>query len=133
MTIAQADPMLAPGVQRLRPDDHFMIVAETDASPMHVGALLFLDVPPEKLPAIRERIARQIAERLPATPLLCRLVHSPEAYDSDVWADLAMCDLDYHVSSVRLEDADDAAIRAFVAVASMERLDLARPPFRLFV
>lgn len=125
--------MLAPGVRRLRPDDHFMIVAETDASPMHVGALLFLDVPEADRPGLRERIARQIAERLPATPLLCRLVASPEGYDSDAWAELAGCDLDYHVAAMRLEDGGEAAIQTFVATCSMERLDLARPPFRLFV
>ena len=125
--------MLAPGVRRLRPDDHFMIVAETDASPMHVGALLFLDVPPAERPGLRERIARQIAERLPATPLLCRLVASPDGYDSDAWAELAGCDLDYHVTSARLDDGGEATIRAFLPTCSMERLDLARPPFRLFV
>ena len=36
---------LVPGVRRMRPDDHFMVLSETDASPMHVGALILLAVP----------------------------------------------------------------------------------------
>lgn len=121
------DPMA--GLTRLRPDDHFMILAETDASPMHVGALLLFDaVPPDFLGAIR----RQFAERLPATPLLVSLVEAPEGYDSDVWADRATCDFDYHVAQVTMP-LDPAGLRADVARRSMERLDLARAPFRAFV
>ena len=121
------------GVRRMRPDDHFMVVAETDASPMHVGALLYLDVPPGERAGLAAAMRRQLAERLAATPLLCRLVPSPDGYDSDIWADLAACELDYHVTPVPLPGGDDAAIRAFVAKASMDRLDLSRPPFRMFV
>ncbi|MET0370380.1 MAG: wax ester/triacylglycerol synthase domain-containing protein [Sphingobium sp.] len=122
-------PGALPGLTRLRPDDHFMMLSETDASPMHVGALLlFAHVPSDFGPAIR----RQFAERLPATPLLTRLVEAPEGYDSDVWADLAACDLDYHLT--RIGDAlDPVALRAAVAQLSMERLDLSRAPFRGFV
>ena len=39
------DEMLVAGVRRLRPDDHFLVLVETDATPMHVGALILLDVP----------------------------------------------------------------------------------------
>lgn len=121
------------GLRRMRPDDHFMVVAETEASPMHVGALLYLDVPSGERAGLAAAMKRQLAERLPATPLLCRLVSSPDGCDSDVWADLATCDLDYHVTSVRLERGDEADIRSLIAKVSMERLDLSRPPFRMFV
>ncbi len=117
----------------MRPDDHFMVVAETDASPMHLGSLLFLDVPVEKRAAFPEAMRRQLLERLPATPLLSRLAQSPDGYDSDIWMDLATCDLDYHAPVVSLPDGDEAAVRAFVAQASMERLDLSYPPFRLYI
>lgn len=125
--------LLCPGVRRVRPDDHFMIVAETDASPMHVGTLLFLDVPEAERPGLAAAFRRQLAQRLPATPLLSRLVEAPEGYDSDVWADVATCDLERQVRGVPLPQGDEAAIRAFVAAASMERLDLSRPPFQAFV
>ncbi|MDO7842294.1 wax ester/triacylglycerol synthase domain-containing protein [Sphingomonas immobilis] len=118
-----------PGLARLRPDDHFMILSETDASPMHVGALLLFDAVPA---GFAETIRRQVSERLPATPLLARLVEAPEGYDSDVWADVAACDLDYHLTRVS-QPLDPVALRAAVADLSMERLDLARAPFRGFV
>jgi WS/DGAT/MGAT family acyltransferase len=118
-----------PGLMRLRPDDHFMILSETDASPMHVGALLLFDEAGDDLLAM---IRRQFTERLAGTPLLARLVEAPEGYDSDAWADLATCDPDYHVTGISTP-FDPVALRAEVARLSMERLDLARPPFRAFV
>lgn len=124
---------LVAGARRVRPDDHFMILAETDASPMHIGTLMFLDVPAGEREGLTDAIRRQVVERLPATPLLARLVQSPGGYDSDVWADIASCDLDRHVSSVRIEGGEDADVRAFVARASMERLDLEHPPFAICV
>lgn len=125
---------LAPGVRRLRPDDHFMMLAESDASPMHVGALLILAVPEAEKADFLAAARRQIAERLPHTPLLARLVQAPDGYDSDVWADLAACDMDYHVQHVAADrDWTDAMLREDVARHSMERLDLSRPPFRAFV
>ncbi|MEY4238975.1 MAG: hypothetical protein RL339_1576 [Pseudomonadota bacterium] len=123
------DPLeLVPGVRRLRPDDHFMILAETDASPMHVGALLLLDVPPAERPELTSRFRQQLAARLPATPLLVRLVEAPDGFDSDVWAELAAADLDVHV----VEEAD---IDLFAAIArlNLERLDLRCPPFKAHV
>src|SRR5690606_1919737 len=86
--------ILAPGVRRLRPDDHFMILSETDASPMHVGALILLDVPTDEQAGFALAIRRQFADRLPATPLLVRLHEAPEGYDSDVWREMARADLE---------------------------------------
>ncbi len=119
---------LAPGVRRLRVDDHFMVLTETDASPMHVGALILLDVPTDDRAGLAVKLRRQVAQRLPATPLLARLVQAPDGYDSDVWADLAGADMDWHV----VEEQGDDLLGA-VAARNMERLDLARPPFRLHV
>lgn len=125
---------LAPGVRRLRPDDHFMVLSETDASPMHIGALIILDQPPAGSDAVYGLLRRQFEERLASTPLSCRLAQAPDGYDSDVWADVAVCDLDYHLTLVPSEsDLDDEALRSFVATACMERLDLSRAPFRAFV
>lgn len=120
---------MTSGLTPLRPDDHFMILSETDASPMHVGALLLFDDRPDDFAAT---IRRQFVERLPGTPLLVRLVEAPDGYDSDVWADLATCDLDYHFTQISTL-LDALALRAEVARLSMERLDLRRPPFRAFV
>ena len=132
MTQAAAPLDLVPGVRRLRPDDHFMILSETDASPMHVGALLLLSVPEAEKPGFADAIRRQFAQRLAHTPLLVRLAQSPDGYDSDVWADLGACDLDAQVEAVRDGPTDEGALRAWVARASMGRLDLSHPPFKAF-
>ena len=122
--------ILAPGVRRLRPDDHFMILSETDASPMHVGALILLDVPGGRHADFVTAIRRQFADRLPATPLLVRLHEAPDGYDSDVWADIARVALD---TLVAVEPHDGAwsepDLYAAVAALNMRRLDLSGPPF----
>lgn len=119
---------LVPGVRRMRPDDHFMVLTETDASPMHVGALLLLDVPEDERAGLTAMLRSHLAERLPATPLLARLVQAPEGYDSDVWAEVARADMTAHV----FEEAG-IDLRAEVARINLERLDLSRPPFMAHV
>lgn len=124
-----ANPLeLVPGVRRLRPDDHFMVLTETDASPMHVGALVLLDVPDAERAGLASVLRRQLAARLPATPLLARLIDAPEGYDSPVWADVAGADLDRHV----VEEPDDDLFAA-VARLNLERLRLSCPPFMVHV
>ncbi|MBB5706711.1 wax ester/triacylglycerol synthase domain-containing protein [Sphingopyxis panaciterrulae] len=121
---------LAPGVRRLRPDDHFMILSETDASPMHVGALILLDVPDDRWADFAAAIRRQFADRLPATPLLARLHQAPDGYDSDVWADIARADLETLVVVESHDGAwSEAELYAAVARLNMRRLDLSGPPF----
>ena len=119
---------LASGVRRMRPDDHFMVLSETDASPMHVGALIVLEVPEAGRVGLAAAFRRQLAERLPATPLLARLVEAPDGYDSDVWAEVASADLDFHVTEEPRGD-----LHAAVARLNMRRLDLTRPPFMAHV
>nr|WP_279588407.1 wax ester/triacylglycerol synthase domain-containing protein [Sphingopyxis panaciterrae] len=114
----------------MRPDDHFMILSETGASPMHVGALILLDVPADRRDDFAAAIRRQFADRLPATPLLVRLHEAPDGYDADVWADIARADLD---ALVAVEPHDgkwsEAALYDAVAALNMRRLDLSGPPF----
>jgi len=126
-----SDPLtLAPGVRRLRPDDHFMILSETDASPMHVGALILLDVPADGQEGFAAAMRRQFADRLPTTPLLVRLHEAPDGYDSDVWADIARADLETLVSVEPHDGAwSEAELYAAVAKLNMRRLDLSGPPF----
>lgn len=125
---------LAPGVRRLRPDDHFMILSETDASPMHVGALIILDVPPDAQEGLAAVLRRQLADRLPATPLLVRLHEAPDGYDSDVWADIARADLETLVAAEPHDGAwNEAELYDAVASLNMRRLDLSGPPFAAHV
>ncbi len=127
-------PTLAPGVRRLRPDDHFMILAETDASPMHVGALILLDVPPGRQDDFAAAIRRQFADRLPLTPLLVRLYEAPDGYDSDVWADIASADLETLIAVEAHDGAwNETELHAAVAALNMRRLDLSGPPFAAYL
>jgi len=128
--VVSRDPLeLVPGVRRIRPDDHFMLLSETDASPMHVGALLVLEVSAADKPGLADAFRRQLAERLPATPMLARLVEAPGGFDSDVWADVDNADLAAHVVAEDAPLAGDDALYAAVAERNMMRLDLSRPPF----
>jgi WS/DGAT/MGAT family acyltransferase len=125
---------LVPGVRRLRPDDHFMILLETDATPMHIGALLILAVPEAEKAGFANKIRRHFEARLPFTPLLCLPRQAPDGYDSDVWMDIDACDLDDHLERAEIEGVmDDHALRAYVAQHCMDRLDLTRPPFKVHI
>lgn len=119
-------------MERLRPDDHFMILAESDATPMQIGALILLDVPPERratfAPALRDHLLR----RLPATPLL-KVRHAfPDGYDSDAWLASGIV-----AGAARIDIADPGKaldvpeLHRLAAAWSMERLDLAEPPFKI--
>jgi len=132
--MSEGKAQLAPGIVRLRPDDHFMILSEMDSAPNHIGALILLDVPAGQREAFGEAIRRHLIERLPGTPLQVRLVESPEGYDSDVWAEVAGFDEDYHLAAMSRAGAWSAAeLRQTVAALSLERLDLKRAPFRIHV
>lgn len=111
-----------------------MILSETDASPMHVGALIILDVPPDAQEGLAAVLRRQLADRLPATPLLVRLYEAPDGYDSDVWADIARADLETLVAAEPHDGAwNEAELYDAVASLNMRRLDLSGPPFAAHV
>jgi diacylglycerol O-acyltransferase len=125
---------LGPGIARLRPDDHFMVLSETDASPQNIGALIVLDVPAAGQDAFASRLREHIIERLPLTPLLSRLEQCPNGYDSDVWVNIALPDPQEVAEEARSEGGwTDAAVRNWVTARSMERLDLSVSPFKIFL
>ena len=109
---------LCPGVRRIRPDDHFMILTDTDATPMHIGALQFYDAGA----GFFERVRAQVDERLDRTPLLAVMRECPDGFDADVWAEVAGYDPAHHFVRVS-EPLDEPALRARVAALAMERLD----------
>lgn len=123
---------LGPGLTWMRPDDHFMILTETDQTPMHIGAFLEFETSSSQQSKFFDRMKQQIVERLRHAPLMMRLHRSPGGYDSDVWASVAVLDEHYHFfrCSQRLERSD---LLDFIALQSMQRLDLAHPPFRVTV
>ena len=121
-------------MQRLRPDDHFLILLEGDETPMHIGSLIVLEVPDADRAAAAVRLRAHLVERLAVTPLLRELRRAPLSFDSDVWVRAGDVDFDRHVV-VHRPDApiDDADLRAFVSQHVMIRLDLRRRPFLIHV
>lgn len=121
-------------MERMRPDDHFMVVMETAATPMHIGALLILEVDAASKPTFAQQIRAHFLRRLKYTPLLRVLKQSPEGYDADAWFSVsesaAEAQIRLHASPSPL---DDAAIEAFIAKESMGVIDLAGPPFEIHI
>lgn len=121
-------------MQRLRPDDQFLLLLDGEATPMQIGALLYLDVPATRRPMLAETLRSHFQLRLKHTPLLRVLRPCPLLYDSPVWLDVKRFDADHHIVAVPGCTAmDRAALHEFVAVCSLERLDLRRPPFRIYI
>jgi diacylglycerol O-acyltransferase / wax synthase len=120
----------SPGLHRLRPDDHFMILMETEETPMHIGAVLILETDEQRRTDFHRRLRTQFIERLAGTPLLVQLRSAPDGYDSDVWVDIVVDGLDERF--VAVDAIDPGALLTFVAARSMERIDLTGPPFQVF-
>lgn len=121
-------------MQRLRPDDQFMLLMDSEVTPMQIGALIILDVPPAERPAVFEKLRSHFLGRLPRTPLLRVLRHCPALYDSPVWLNAPPSDAESHIVRGPGGDSmDDRALRAFAARFSVERLDLSRPPFLIAI
>lgn len=121
---------LVPGALRLRPDDHFMVLMDTDTSPMTIGALLLFDIEPEQQAQFGDTMRRHFIARLNHTVLPVRLVPSPDGYDSDIWADLGIDDAAKHVMVVEQQtEWSVAQLYAWAAQRSLERLDLAAAAF----
>jgi WS/DGAT/MGAT family acyltransferase len=119
-------------VERLRPDDHFLILLESDRTPMHIGSLMVLDVPVADRAQAAERLRAHLIEQLPRTPLMRTLRRAPMGLDSDVWVRADDVDLDQHIVIERAgEPIDDVGLHGFVEHHVMQRLDLARPPFTI--
>lgn len=119
-------------MEQLRPDDHFLVLLEGDATPMHIGSLLVLDVPAELASGAAERVRDLLVERLVGTPLLRVLRRAPLGFDSDVWVQAEAIDIDHHFVIHRRADGSPwshAELESFVADHVMRRLDLTQPPF----
>ena len=87
-------------MRRLRPEDDYFIRLETDETPHHIGALQLFDLAGRSPDAFCTAVRDHLEIRLPDTPLLSRLRHSPFFYDADVWLDVARCDLDEHIERI---------------------------------
>jgi len=119
---------------RMRPEDQILLLAETPASPMHIGALQYYDrrgLTGDPVDVIRAHFEERIA-RFPV--LSSRLVRPPLGFDGDYWKSGASIDPAYHFVRERAaQPHTDRDIRARLVELVMERLDLDHPPFRVHV
>jgi diacylglycerol O-acyltransferase len=121
-------------MRRLRADDDYFIRLETDVTPHHIGALQLYDLAGRSPDAFCEAVREHFEKRLPATPLLSRHRHAPLRYDADVWLDLARCDLDEHIERIETDDPlSREALDRLVDEKVVGRLDLSKPPFKVFL
>lgn len=120
-------------MRAITPDDDFLLLTDTPETPMQIGALQLYEVPDPERAGFLGRVREHLRERLPLTPLLCVRRAAPLRFSSDVWLDVADCDLERQVVRAPLRGASRAALYAFVAEAAMRPLDLAFPPFQVFV
>lgn len=121
-------------MRRLRPDDDYFIRLETDETPHHIGALQLFDLAGRSPDEFCTAVRRHLERRLPDTPLLTRLRHAPLLYDADVWLDVARCDLDEHIERIALDQPlSREALDRLVDDKVVGRLDLSRPPFRVYL
>lgn len=112
-----------------------MILAERPHEPVHIGALILLDVPPSAQGSFLSRIREHISQRLAHTPLPVLRREAPDGYDSDVWVDVDVAtDIARLVEPVEagrplaLEDA-----HRVIAEVSTRALDPSGPPFHFLV
>ncbi|MEM8935345.1 MAG: wax ester/triacylglycerol synthase domain-containing protein [Pseudomonadota bacterium] len=121
-------------MERMRPDDHFMVIVETDATPMHIGALILLELPEKDRSSFSENIRSHLTAKLRHTPLLRILKESPQGYDSDAWFSVPeqQTKTCFHVHH-HDETLDEGALRGFIANACMKRINLSAPPFEIHI
>ena len=115
--------------------DALFLSLETAATPMHVGALHLLAPPPGDAHAYAAAVRRHVAGRLHLSPVFTRrLAPMPLAFANPVWVHEDQVDLRVHVRCLRLPAPGTLAqLEAAVARLHAQRLDRARPLWRLYV
>lgn len=107
--------------------DALFLHLETEATPMHVGALHLLD-PPAHGGDLFDAIERHVAARLSASPVFTRRLRTlPLSIANPVWVD-GQVDLAHHLKRVRLpKPGTTAQLEAAVSRLHAQRLDRGRP------
>ena len=108
---------------------------ETPETPMHVGSLMLLDLPPGYRGDFYEDVKAMVAERMHLVTLFQRkLVSMPFDLADPVWVDDDDVDLDYHVRAVTLRKPGTMAqLEALVARLHSSLLDRSRPLWEIYV
>lgn len=132
--IAQRCVAWIVGMHRLTVEDEFLVLTDTDETPMLIGALQFYDVPDHRMAQFYPAILTHFEKRLPETPLLRIRRDAPLNFDTSFWLEVADCDLHRHIERLHPDRAMTRQdINRFVERVAMERVDLRYPPFKVYV
>ncbi|MET0182645.1 MAG: wax ester/triacylglycerol synthase domain-containing protein [Caulobacterales bacterium] len=119
-------------MDRMLPYDHFMILFETEKSPMNIGALLLFDVPEKDKSSFAARVRAHLEKHVPRSVLARRLIASPEHYDTDSWFRLRSSEAMRQIQTLAFsQPLSNEALRAFVTERAMQHLDLGKAPFEM--
>jgi len=108
---------------------------ETPETPMHVGSLMVLELPPGYAGDYYEDVKAMIARRLHLASVLTRkLAPMPFELADPVWIEDEDIDLDYHVRSLVLRrPGSQAQLHQLVARLHSSLLDRSRPLWEMYV
>jgi WS/DGAT/MGAT family acyltransferase len=124
--------------ERLRPlsglDAGFLYL-ESAGTPMHVGSVMLLELPKRKGYDFREALISLLAERMPRTPALRRVLHeAPLELGHPMWAEAADLDLARHVGKRKLPGKGGRSkLMALVGKLHAEILPRNRPMWQFVV
>lgn len=115
--------------------DSAFLYLETPETPMHVGSLNLVAVPPRLRAKWHAKVRAHLAGRLHLAPVLTRrLATLPYDIASPVWVEDREVDLDWHVQRVKLRRPGTLAqMEKLVAKLHAEPLDRERPLWRFYV
>jgi diacylglycerol O-acyltransferase len=122
-------------MRRLSGFDTAALALETDASPLHMMAILVLDTSTVPGGYSYERLRNFLAARIHVVPpLLQQLVRVPGELHRPVWVDAGPLDWDYHLPrTILAEPLDDARLSYIAGELASRRLDRDRPLWQLHV
>jgi len=122
-------------MRRLSGIDTAALALETDASPLHMMAVLVLDTSVVPGGYRYERLREFLATRIDVVPPLLQLLRRvPGELHRPVWVDAPAIDWDYHLPrTILTEPLDLSRLGAFAAELAGRRLDRDRPLWQLHV
>lgn len=122
-------------MQHLSNLDASFLHFETPETPMHVGSLMLLELPPGYQGDFYEQVKAMIGERVHLARMLTRkLAQMPFELAEPVWIDDDDIDLDYHVRShVLRRPGSMEQLHQLVARLHSSLLDRSRPLWEMYV
>jgi diacylglycerol O-acyltransferase / wax synthase len=123
--------------ERLSALDATFLDIETDATPMHLGAVAVFDGGGLTLPhggIDFARVRDYIASRLPHSRRYLQRIARAPGFGHPSWVDDVAFELDYHVRHTRLPaPGGEEQLKALVGQVFSERLDVERPLWEMWV